>query len=304
MRPTFLLIGAMKCGTTSLYHLLCQHPQVGMSTEKEPAFFCVDEIYRRGWGWYESLFQHAAGKRAVGEASTSYSKRFQFPGTAKRIFCDLPRVKLIYVVRHPFERIESQWMHNVHMGWSPADFKRALLDPRLIDPSRYWAQINAYRDYFPDEQIKVLFFEDFKAHPGLFLSELFEFLGVTVDVPLHGAALARNPSSERESERPVLNRIRQFPFFQTVNGMFPESWRAALRRSLFTRRIVSRPRWDADSWRRVAWEIGDDIRDFLRFYGRPAEAWALGQAPGRTGGDQQPAGRSPFDQMVSAHTSA
>lgn len=300
MRPTFLLIGAMKCGTTSLYHLLRQHPQVGMSSEKEPAFFCVDEIYRRGWGWYESLFQQAAGKRAVGEASTSYSKRFQFPPTAKRIFRDLPGAKLIYVVRHPFERIESQWMHSVHMGWSPNDFERALLDPRLIDPSRYWAQVNAYRDYFPDEQIKVLFFEDFKHRPDHFLSELFAFLGVDSDLPLASATAHRNVSRRMESERPVLNGIRRLPFFKAVNDRFPERWRGALRRTLFTRRNVSRPRWDADSWQRVAWEIGDDVRNFLRFYGRPAEAWALDRPPDWTGGEPPRAGRGSLDPMASA----
>jgi hypothetical protein len=275
VRPTFLVIGAMKCGTTSLFDLLAQHPQIGMSTVKEPAFFCDDEIFARGLSWYESLFAHAAGRREVGEASTSYTKKFTYPRAAERIARHLPDAKLIYVVRHPLERIESQWMHGIHTGWHPDDFSRALDDPSLIDPSRYWRQINTYRDYFPDVRILVLFFDDFKADPLAVMSRCCDFLGVARSFVPGDPDQARNASASLESETPLLKSLRRVPLSRPIARVFPEGWRASLKRQFFTRRGGSRPTWPAEKRRRVVWEVGDDVRTFLEFYGRPADLWNL-----------------------------
>lgn len=274
VRPTFLVIGAMKCGTTSLYDLLALHPQVGMSAEKEPAFFCGGEYYSRGWAWYESLFAHAAGRQAIGEASTSYTKKFSYPGTAERIARELPDVRLIYVVRHPLERIESQWIHGVHAGWHPASFGRALDDPALIDPSRYWSQINAYREYFPDERILVLFFDDFKADPLAFVSRCYTFVGVDCTFTPSGT-VARNPSASLRSETALLSALRRVPLSRRLSHALPESWRNEIKQRLFTRRISTRPAWPPDKRRRVVWELSDDVRTFLRFYGQAADFWNL-----------------------------
>ncbi len=75
MIPNYLVIGASKCGTSSLCRLLGQHPDMFMSTPKEPNFFCYDHVYEKGWAWYESLFDRADGKLAIGEGTTQYSQR-------------------------------------------------------------------------------------------------------------------------------------------------------------------------------------------------------------------------------------
>jgi hypothetical protein len=275
VRPNFLVIGAMKCGTTSLYDLLSQHPEIGMSSVKEPAFFCDDEVFARGWSWYELCFSHAAGRKAIGEASTSYTKKYCYPHTAGRIARFLPDARLIYVVRHPLERIESQWMHGVHSGWHPSSFAQALDNPSLIDPSRYWSQVSAYRDHFPQQQILVLFFDDFKANPSRFLSCCFDFLDVDPSFTPHGLDQARNVSASLVSERPLLGALRRVPGSRRLAKMLPTSWHGAIKRRLFTRHIVHRPEWPAEKRRKVIWEIGDDVRHFLTSHGRPADFWEL-----------------------------
>ncbi|HEX5447255.1 MAG TPA: sulfotransferase domain-containing protein [Pirellulales bacterium] len=278
IRPNFLIIGAMKCGTTSLYELFRQHPEIGMSTEKEPAFFAADDAFARGWGWYESLFAPVADRPARGEASTSYSKRFRFPRAADRIARHLPDVKLIYVVRDPLERIESQWMHGVHQGWHDGRFERGLEDPGLVDPSRYWAQISAYRRYFADEQMLVLFFDDFKADPRRFLERCFQFIGVNSSFVPEGLCQRRNTSETHQSDAPVLKALRRLPTFSTAVRVLPEHWRAAIRRRWFTRGACGRPAWSEDLRRKVLWQISDDIRTFLYFYGKPLDHWDLGES--------------------------
>ena len=234
MKPNFLIIGAMKSGTTSFHSILSQHPDVFMSKLKEPEFFCRDRIYKRGWEWYESLFANARGKLAIGEASTSYTKKGDnySPHTAERIAKHLPNVKLIYIVRNPLERIESHWRQGRNLGWCSQDFDEAVLDPRVINPSRYWWQINVYRDLFPDLQIKVLFFEDFKREPHTTVQKCLDFLGVDSQISLPNIYRPKNISKNWE-----------------------------------------KPKWDYRIKQKVINQIYKDSQCFLKFYGKPANFW-------------------------------
>lgn len=273
--PTFLVIGAMKSGTTTLFELLRDHPEIGMCREKEPAFFCHDEIYARGWSWYESLFEGAEGMSAIGEASTSYTKRFQFPNAAPRIAQHLPDARIIYIVRHPLERIESQWMHGLHTGWHDRNFERALADLTLIDPSRYWRQISAYRDHFPDDRVLVVFFDELKANPKHLLKRCFRFLDVDPTIMPPRLDLAANVSTAIESDRRSLKALRRLPSFNRAVSLFPLSWRDEIRRLFFTKRVRSRPRWSGVGFRRTIDELLDDTRTFLEFYGKSLDYWNL-----------------------------
>ena len=106
-KPDFIIIGAAKSGTTTLYQYLCRHPQIYMSTPKEPDFFSLDMNYHKGIEWYESLFDGAKPEQICGEASTTYSRWHQHPKAAERISQYLPKVKLIYIMRHPVDRAYS-----------------------------------------------------------------------------------------------------------------------------------------------------------------------------------------------------
>src|SRR2546425_12046 len=110
-RPTFLVIGAMRAGTTTLWHQLRSHPEVHMPALKEPGFFAAEHNWHRGLGWYQRLFENARGASAVGEASTCYSDAVNSPGVPQRLAKVLPDVRLIYLLRHPVDRLlsEHQW---------------------------------------------------------------------------------------------------------------------------------------------------------------------------------------------------
>src|SRR5215207_2554839 len=100
MIPNTFIIGAAKCGTTSLWLYLNQHPQIAFSIEKEPAFFVRDD-YLDHLDWYESLFEEAT---VVGEASTLYTTFLVHVDVPARIHGMVPDAKLIYMVRDPVER--------------------------------------------------------------------------------------------------------------------------------------------------------------------------------------------------------
>src|SRR5881398_2677233 len=113
MLPNLLVIGASKCGTTSLHHYLGLHPEIGMSRVKELHYF-VEEPTESSLRWYASQFPDAPVR---GESSPSYTQRHRSPLVAARIARVLPDVKLVYIVRDPVERLLSSYrFHRYDLG--------------------------------------------------------------------------------------------------------------------------------------------------------------------------------------------
>jgi hypothetical protein len=247
--PNFLLIGAPKAATTAIAVMLAKHPDVCLVDGKEPHFFSVDQSYARGWDWYLSLYSHCRGERAIGDASTSYSRTGAFPQVVDRIVRHAPGVKIVYAVRHPLDRIESayvEWMatpQNTILFPSVREAVRS--NPNLLDSSRYWKQISAYRRYFPDERIKILWFEDYVRDPDAVLSGLFRFLGVA-DVKID------------RSDVPVLTRESRVKLMRSMG-----------------RNIDIDTRWDRATRRWAIEQLGDDPRKFLEWAGKPADYWRI-----------------------------
>jgi hypothetical protein len=156
--PNFLIIGAMKAGTTALYHYLRAHPQVHMPPFKAPEFFVAEAHWDRGLDWYRRQFAGAEPDAlAVGEASNAYTKYPQFRGVPERIAAHIPDVRMIYVVRDPIDRIRSQYQTRVWQGDERAPIDRAVFDdPRYVNYSRYWLQLEQYLPWFSREQILVI----------------------------------------------------------------------------------------------------------------------------------------------------
>jgi hypothetical protein len=202
--PNFLLIGAAKAGTTSLYHYLKQHPQVYLSPVKEPKFFALEgqdlafggpggrEIMRRSavidLAAYQRLFAGVSKERAVGEASTLYLYSAEAP---KRIKHYLPDAKLVAILRNPVERAYSNYLYMVRKGEEPLrDFREALRaeEKRVYDNwmptwhyqrrGLYFAQLKRYYDLFDAAQIKVYLYEDLSTDAAGLLKDMFQFLDV------------------------------------------------------------------------------------------------------------------------------
>lgn len=199
--PNFLIIGAAKSGTSSLYRYLKQHPEIFMSPVKEPHYFSFDAQSKMTKGpgdpihkaitdydQYIQLFAGARDEKAVGEASTSYLYRAEAPG---RIHQCLPGVKLIAILRNPAERAFSAYMHVVRDNRETAqDFAAALeMEARRIsenwDPIWHFTKVGFYAEQlaryyaqFKREQIRVYLYETLIHDPGAILQDIFNFLGV------------------------------------------------------------------------------------------------------------------------------
>ena len=178
--PNFLVLGAMKSGTTSLYHYLRAHPEVFMPELKEVDFFTTELNWGKGWKWYARQFEDApASARALGEASTSYTKHPRYADVAERIARYLPQARLIYVVRHPIDRMRSHYQHNLALGEERLPIDEALLsNPAYIDCSRYAMQLERYLEHFPREQILVFSSEALRHERVETMRKVLEFLGI------------------------------------------------------------------------------------------------------------------------------
>lgn len=198
--PTFMIIGAGKSGTTSLYEYLLQHPQIHMSPVKETNFFALrgqkveqedtseDQMYHYPWSVtsdeaYIDLFKEGASKNARGEVSPMYLYHPEAPG---RIHELLPEVKLIAILRQPAERLYSRYMHLWGEDRAPSNDLNAIFDKDsvwwkrddLVREGFYGTYLQRYYDLFPSARIKVYLFEDLRKRPEELIKDLYHFCGV------------------------------------------------------------------------------------------------------------------------------
>ncbi len=258
--PNFLVIGAMKAGTTSLYEYLRHHPQVFMPETKEVNFFNPLRNWRRGVAWYEQHFS-AAGPDAVavGEASTSYTKFPWIDGVPERIASVLGSdVRLIYVVRDPVDRMRSQYLHHTITGQERRPIERALVEDEMyLNISRYAMQLDRYRPYITDERVLVVDSRDLRHRRADALRRILGFLDVDPGwvAPTMDQEFLR--SDERRMKAPTLRRIRRIPRIRTIATYVPEPVKRVKKgwsRSLPTQAL------DVD-----AAIISDELREQLAF---------------------------------------
>jgi hypothetical protein len=177
--PNLIIIGGLKCGTTSLHHYLNLHPEIAMSRPKELNFFVTELNWPLGREWYAAHFDPGAPVR--GESSPHYTNRPSFEGVAARMRELLGAdIRLVYVVRDPIDRMLSHYLHNVGGGYEDRTLTDALSDPEssYAARSRYSFQLEPYLDAFGAERIEIVSREELKAdRPGT-IRRAFEFVGV------------------------------------------------------------------------------------------------------------------------------
>ncbi|HEV3468433.1 MAG TPA: sulfotransferase [Pyrinomonadaceae bacterium] len=187
--PNFLIPGAQKGGTTFLFNVLSQHPEVCLSSIKEVHFFDIEENFARGLSYYSSFFDNREGRPAVGEATPSY---LIYPHVAGRIREALGReVRLIFMLRHPVDRAFSHFTMSlagmsVHEGLTVDDFPRYMelsfakgAAAGFGPTGLYAGQLARFYGLFPRENSLVLLFEEDvrgDARPGL--EKVCRFLGI------------------------------------------------------------------------------------------------------------------------------
>ena len=246
--PNFFIIGAAKAATTALSSLLEAHPQVAIVRGKEPHFFSFDDRYQLGWPWYQQLYQHRRGQVAVGDASTSYSRIRHHPAVVDRIKRHVPDAKIIYMVRHPLERMESAYIEHLcsvasHPFISINDAIRRL--PMIVDSSRYWEVFAAYRKSFGESRIKIVWFEDYTANTATVFQDVCRFLEIDATVV---PDIARERTNSRDAATTRMAQIGRGQL--AINTV-----------------------WDADLRQAVIGQIREDNLRFLNHFGRPANHW-------------------------------
>lgn len=180
--PNFLIVGAMKTGTTSLHAYLRTHPEIYMPRCKELDYFVSEKNWDRGGAWYERQFAEAPeDARALGEASTNYSKYPTFQGVPERIRGVLPQVKLVYIVRDPLARLRSHVAHRMEEGGESLSMAEAAMDQHMRSCSNYALQLQQYLRFFSRDQVLVVVSERLRVQREAALSEVFSFLDVAPD---------------------------------------------------------------------------------------------------------------------------
>lgn len=279
-RPDFLVIGAMKCASSTVATYLEDHPEVDMVKGCEPRYFSDNAKYAQGPDWYQRFFDGFGGDKLVGEGSNDYAAGALFPHSAERIARDLPEAKLVFMVRHPVKRIVSAW---TQYRSDSGDFVPPTLDEAitarpeyLLDQSLYWRNLQRYRAHFDDTQIFVGFMEDLSADPDAFWMRLCAFLGVP-PAPVKDTIHANQTSGKRLPSA-TYSRLRRMALLQPVKQMMPRQAKRFLRRKVFTRPVdqaLKEAEFSAEVLEELRRRLRPDTQALLAHCGRPANFWDL-----------------------------
>lgn len=183
MLPDFLIIGGMKCGSTSLLHYLRSHSDILLPIGiKNLAFYDERENWSEGLAWYESFFQNPNSKsQVVGEISTEYTKYPDTKNVAVNMASIVPDAKLIYLIRHPIERLQSHYIHMVGEGKENRCINKALEifeNNRYINYSRYHLQLEQFLPFYDAANILIVTSESLRKNRNATLTRVFDFVGV------------------------------------------------------------------------------------------------------------------------------
>ena len=236
MKVDFFIVGAPKAGTTSLYHYLSEHPQVEMSSQKEPDYFSDKAIHEQGMYYaknrvntldkYESLFMQ---KESVvyGEASVSY---LFYENVAEDIKKYNPNAKIIIMLRNPIERAFSHYLMDYRLGLISDSFENVLAKKskhknahlfyqQYIEVSKYAKQIQRYLVFFEKDNILFIDYEDFKINVSKTVDQVYNFLHISTEF---AADINTKHNTFTMPKNKVIRLIYSFVFLRKIlTFLFP-----------------------------------------------------------------------------------
>lgn len=236
MKVDFFIVGAPKAGTTSLYHYLSEHPQVEMSSQKEPDYFSDKAINEQGMYYtknrvnslakYESLFVQ---KESVvyGEASVSYLFYENVPEDIKKYN---PNAKIIIMLRNPIERAFSHYLMDYRLGLISDSFENVLAKKskhknahlfyqQYIEVSKYSKQIQRYLDFFEKDSILFIDYEDLKINVSKTVDQVYNFLHISTEF---AADINTKHNTFTMPKNKVIRLIYSFVFLRKIlTFLFP-----------------------------------------------------------------------------------
>lgn len=212
--PNLLIIGAMKCATTSLHYYLGLHPDISMSREKELNFFICEGNWHKGLEWYKSHFTGEA--KIHGESSPNYTNYPFSRGVPERVYSCVPEAKLIYIARDPIDRIISHYIHQYAVRRENRTLSEVLANPRenpYLFRSKYFMQLEQYLEYFPQCNVLVITQEDLYSHRRETLQKIFRFLDVDDSFHCQEFSTIRHRSSAKRRKNQI-----GLSLHRTLNG--------------------------------------------------------------------------------------
>lgn len=291
--PEAFIIGAQRSGTTSLSSLLDQHPDVVLSTPKEPDFFSVN--WDQGLEWYRARFRRLDA--TLVDASVNYTMARldtgsqELPDTVPRRIHELsPRAKFVYLVRDPGERCHSAYWHEVRAGRESRSLHEVVeRSVYYVMASYYHRQISTFLRFFPLERFLIIRFDDFVRDPLGTARTCCDFFGIRPDGFEFRREEPRNQAFLYSRFGQLLRNVMGQKGLETLSGIASRSLPGSLHP--FAKRIVSRGAPELSSGDRawLAERFTEDAQAFARMTGVQVQS-----APGQlqSARDDQPMKRA------------
>lgn len=277
-----LIIGAMKCGTSSLFRYLAPHPEICPSTHKEPEYFSENQSHGVTCSNYNDLWDFDdSNHRYRLEASTGYTK---YPGeknVPKRIHDYGIQPKFIYIVRDPFDRIESRLNFMVHDLGMDGPIE---VSDNIVFESNYFLQLERYLEFFPIERLLVIDFDELKTEPQVVLSRIYDFLQISKDFfpKRYGIHNQTNLPGSTRAGRLLKSLdsnwvLRRLP--TSAKGVGEQIVRKFILKAPQGAKSVLRTEVLSDSQREEIYNLlKDDMVMFQEKYGIDVKKWGFGNA--------------------------
>ncbi len=275
--PDFLIIGAMKSGTTTLYDDLETQDGVFLPENKEPnlltrAQLSDDQLRTR----YGELFVEARPDQICGDGSTHYSQSPSFPGVPERALGLLGNAfRVIYMVRNPIARTISHHHHMMSVGEITGDIDEAVrLDERLVQYSRYGMQLQPWLEAVGPDRVRVVVFEEYVEDRVGTIHRLADFLGFAFQADRIDTERVSNASTGKQVPRGIWHHVSQSDLYlRFVRPLVPSDLR---RRVTGLFKATAPPRPAPPSRATVDWlleQFSEDADLLARQIGRPGPIW-------------------------------
>jgi hypothetical protein len=273
------VIGAQKCGTTSLHFYLDQHPEIQMARGKELNFFVGDGSWAKGVDWYAAHFDSDAPVR--GESSPAYTNYPTFQDVPARIHSLVPEAKLVYMVRDPVERTVSQYVHDYSTGKEDRPIEAVFEDGLATHPyvlrSKYFLQLEQYLGFFDPAAILVVAQEELLRERIAAMRRIFAFLEVEPAFYHPNFEQIKHLSRDRRRRtwagRAVVSAVRT-----TTRPFHPPRWLAWEAENYLVfpfARKVERPALPNAVRERLAGELKEDVERLRELTGQEFPSWSV-----------------------------
>ncbi|MGF1520830.1 MAG: sulfotransferase [Leptolyngbyaceae cyanobacterium] len=277
MLPNLVIIGAMKCGTTSLHYYLGLHPEISMSQQKELNFFIEKKKWKKGLDWYKSHFQEK--NKILGESSPNYTSFTQFPGVPQRMHAIIPQTKLIYLVRDPIERMIAHYVHQYSRGSENRNIEEALTTADnnfYLDRSLYYSQVSCFLDYFDGSQLLIMSAEALRQDTSNALKKIFKFLEVETDFDSLQFKYQRHKSTRKRRKTPLGESIANLPVMQNLKKM-PQRLRWPIEEFIYfpVSKPIARPSLSERTRHHLKQKLKEDIEKFKRIAEYDFPSWNI-----------------------------